>query len=50
MVGTMHRHQPIPENVSVYGRLAPIFASLPAKLTHEYAEIAAFQRSAAAIR
>lgn len=50
MVGATHRHMPIPENVSVYGRLAPVFASLPAKLTHEYAEIAAFQRSAAAVR
>jgi len=44
MVGATHRHLPIPENVAVYAELMPIYLSIAAKLTDEYARIAAFQR------
>ena len=43
MVGGTHRHTPIEQNVAVYGRLMPIFLSIPAKLEQEYRAIAAFQ-------
>jgi gluconokinase len=50
MVGTMHRHMPIPENVAVYAQLTPIYLSIPAKLTDEYAKLAAFQQGVRRIR
>ena len=50
MVGAVHRHTPIPENVAVYRKLAPIYRSIPTKLGDEYAQIAAFQQSVNAAR
>jgi gluconokinase len=44
MVGATNRHMPIPENVAVYAQLMPIYLSIAAKLTDEYARIAEFQR------
>lgn len=50
MVGAMHRHLPIPENVAVYAQLMPIYLEIPARLTEQYAQIAAFQHGAGAVR
>jgi gluconokinase len=50
MVGTMHRHLPIPENVAIYAQLTPIYLSIPAKLTDEYAKLAAFQQGVRRMR
>lgn len=50
MVGATHRHLPIPENVAIYGQLMPIYLSIAAKLTDEYARIAEFQRGVRGIR
>ena len=44
MVGAMHRHTPIAQNVAVYAQLIPIFLAIPGKLDEEYRKIAAFQR------
>ncbi|MDD9147979.1 gluconokinase [Sporolactobacillus sp. CQH2019] len=45
MVGSVHSHRPITENVEVYERLFPIFLRLSRKLDDEWNDIAAFQRS-----
>ncbi|MCB5894960.1 hypothetical protein LJB57_14260, partial [Faecalicatena fissicatena] len=45
MVGSVHSHQPIPENVAVYEQLFPIFIRLSRKLNDEWNDIAAFQQS-----
>lgn len=44
MIGTMHRHTPIKENVNMYRRLLLIYIRLMKKMEDEYSEIAAFQR------
>lgn len=48
MVGATHRHTPIEQNVALYGRLMPIYLSIPAKLEQEYRAIATFQEEMAA--
>lgn len=45
MVGAIHQHVPIKENVAVYEKLFPIFIRLSRKLEDEWSEIAAFQRA-----
>ena len=50
MVGATHRHLPIPEHVAIYAQLTPIYLSIAAKLTDEYARIADFQRGVRLIR
>ncbi|RYL95112.1 gluconokinase [Sporolactobacillus sp. THM7-4] len=45
MIGSVHSHQPIEENVKVYQRIFPIFIRLSRKLNDEWDDIAAFQRS-----
>ncbi len=45
MVGSLHSHQPVPENVAVYEQLFPIFIRLSRKLNDEWNDIAAFQQS-----
>ncbi|RYL88151.1 gluconokinase [Sporolactobacillus sp. THM19-2] len=43
MVGSVHSHQPIRENVAAYEQLFPIFIRLSRKLNDEWNAIAAFQ-------
>ncbi|GEB77401.1 gluconokinase [Sporolactobacillus inulinus] len=43
MVGSVHSHEPIPENVETYQQLFPIFLRLSRKLEDEWSAIAAFQ-------
>ena len=43
MVGTTHRHAPIPEHAKIYRKLLPVFLDLPAKLSKEYTTISTFQ-------
>ncbi|GGL46862.1 gluconokinase [Sporolactobacillus putidus] len=45
MVGAIHRHVPIKENVVIYEQLFPIFIRLSRKLEEEWSDIAAFQRA-----
>lgn len=45
MIGSVHSHQPIKENVEIYEKLFPIFLRLSRKLDDEWSDIAAFQRS-----
>lgn len=44
MVGTTHRHSPVPENAAIYRELLPLFIRISRKLEEEYADIAEFQR------
>jgi gluconokinase len=43
MVGSVHSHKPITENVETYQQLFPIFLRLSRKLEDEWSAIAAFQ-------
>ncbi|WP_018663265.1 gluconokinase [Heyndrickxia acidiproducens] len=45
MIGSVHSHQPIPENAAIYQQLFPIFIRLSRKLNDEWNDIAAFQHS-----
>lgn len=44
MVGAVHQHVPIPENVEVYRELMPIYIRLSRRLEEEYTSISDFQR------
>jgi gluconokinase len=48
MVGSTHRHSPIPKNVALYQSLLPIFLALPIQLESQYRQIAEFQQRSAA--
>ncbi|WP_035987966.1 gluconokinase [Leptolyngbya sp. KIOST-1] len=43
MIGATYRHQPIPENVTVYKKVLPVFEHLTEVLAREYDAIAALQ-------
>ncbi|MDN3953916.1 gluconokinase [Sporolactobacillus laevolacticus] len=45
MIGSVHSHKPIKENVEVYELLFPIFLRLSRKLNDEWNDIAAFQHT-----
>lgn len=45
MIGSVHSHEPIKENIEIYQQLFPIFLRLSRKLEDEWSSIAAFQHT-----
>ncbi|WNS47037.1 gluconokinase [Paenibacillus sp. MMS20-IR301] len=47
MIGSTHRHEPVPEHAKVYKQLLPIYISVYRSLESQYEAIAEFQRGQA---